>query len=563
MKDNETQLLAYLLSVPTFRTIRQHEKENMLAQAFEALQNEPLGSVSRDFLEHPKVISYLASKSYSSLDWWYFIQTNDLESIEKKIKKTVAHYQSQLKTKGMGVPPNELYSRTLIRQVYLSDNPALIDIFKRHLPPPHLDVFAGHAIPTTIAALHEAKEQSTQAILTRTPSFTLDDLTKKALTIQRHFRSTLRYKEEIRRISSRPEWRHTMETSSAKKLIDDANQPYRPRCAHAGLARRIMTQVQHVRLFSTVKHWTSNAHITDVLNDALYGRRHLLQSYLPFRPASLYQMDIHEGDGNVICLGPSTIDPLAMQPNTIELLFDLDKMSENNPSLFFKQRDLGFELNKIRSIPLNQYRSLFFSHTNEVNDQVSGYSYLSFYNDSKGKKLNAYATLPNYALISYNVKLIHQILTLNFFRFLDANDMPRFTGIRENIYQNLAMLSDEALLAFLENIGRQLSDTSEFNIYGAHQIDFSSVTAISSYPDGRTASYTLHLNDLLASLEQNETPMLHEAKAHLPGVMTSYRFLDYLLSKTTAVDSRLALEQLRSECTAPATVKSNPLILKT
>ena len=304
---------------------------------------------------------------------------------------------------------------------------------------------------------------------------------------------------------------------------------------------------------------TSAQHLETIFNDALYGRRALLASYLPFRPASLFQCDIADGDGNVICFGPSEIDPFAMKANTVELLFDLDKIAVNNPSIFFKQCDLGFALNKKRSVSINKSNPepLFFSHTNSVRLSREGFANLSVYNGQFGR-LEGVSTLPNYALISYNVKNIHQILTLNFFRFLDAEIHEGFTPIRDQIYADLAELSDEELLQCLHTIGQQLSDTSEFNFYAAHRINFSTVIALSSYQDGRQSSYTLNLQALMMALEQNDITMLNEAQAHFPGAFNSYRFLDYLLSNITSIVGRDALQQLRSKCVVPAWVQPKP-----
>ena len=245
-------------------------------------------------------------------------------------------------------------------------------------------------------------EQSIQLWRERTPQLNLNEMTNHVVKIQRQLRSTLRYQEEIRRIAARGAWKHLIQQSSPERVIRDANRPYRPRCADQQFAKRVMVLAQQVHLFSTVKHLTSAQHLETIFNDALYGRRALLASYLPFRPASLFQCDIADGDGNVICFGPSEIDPFAMKANTVELLFDLDKIAVNNPSIFFKQCDLGFALNKQRSVSINKSNPepLFFSHTNSVPARLSrvGFANLSVYDDQSGK-LKGVSTLANYALI--------------------------------------------------------------------------------------------------------------------------------------------------------------------
>lgn len=389
-------------------------------------------------------------------------------------------------------------------------------------------------------------------------AFSLKQTTDKVIKIQRVMHSKLRYQEEIKRIVSRSEWQRLVKETSPEKLIRDANKPYRPRCRSSALARRIMILAQQVCLFSTVKHWTSGDHIESIFNDALYGRRYLVQSYLSFRPASLYRCDIEDGDENVICFAPSEIDPQAMQKNTIEILFDLDKLSSKNPAIFYKQCDFGFRLDKRRSVSIKTEcgaKSLFFSHTDADEYEEMGFSYLSAYYDSPWGGLYGFSKLPNYSLISYNVSNIHQILTLNFFRFLDNTDSKDFTLIRDTIYSDLEKLTDEELLRFLEDIGRQLSDTSEFNFYGSHRIDFSTVIAMSFYSDGDKVAYTVKLQELIDSLENNDLSMLNMAKSNIPGAFSSYRFLDYLLSKTTSMLGCYELQRLRSQCITPSWVE--------
>ena len=566
MKEHETKLLN-MINTTFMESNRQYDKDSLwlnmnrevaVQQAFELLQCEKLGTVSPDFIQHPDVEKFIKNHGNNPLKFWYFIQKNDPVTIEKKIQDDIFEYRNERKL-GRGIPPDGLYSNTLIRSVYLSENLALIEIFKQNLPIPGVDVFKGDEVPTVVTEKQAAIEKYIQKLresreLRGLRVLSLDEMTDKAVKIQRQVRSKLRHREEIRRIASREDWADEIEKTSPEKVIQDANKPYRPRCDKQ-LAKRIMVAAQQVRLFSTVKHLTSAKHIETIFNDSLYARRRLLELYLPFRPASLQECDIADGDGNVICCGPYDIDPQAMRRDTVEVLFDLKKISKN-PSILFKQRDFGFGLDKKRSVLINKSKSIFFSHTNSVRCEKAGFSYLSLYNGQWGGVLGA-AALPNYSLISYNVKNIHQILTLNFFRFLDAGD-ESFTSIRNEIYAELAKLSDEELLKFLENIGRQLSDTSEFNFYGAHRIDFSTVIALSSYQDGRNVSYTLNLNDLIASLEQNDINMLNEAKIHIPGAFNSYRFLDYLLSKTTSIRGRYELQLLRSQCITPSLIQSIP-----
>ena len=147
----------------------------------------------------------------------------------------------------LGIPPNKLYSYTLIRSVYLSDNTGLIDIFKRYLPIPGVDVFKGDNIPAVVAEKQAVIEQSIQLWRERTPQLNLNEMTNHVVKIQRQLRSKLRYQEEIRRIAARDAWKHLIQQTSPKRVIRDANRPYRPRCADQQLAKRVMVLAQQVR----------------------------------------------------------------------------------------------------------------------------------------------------------------------------------------------------------------------------------------------------------------------------------------------------------------------------
>lgn len=201
-------------------------------------------------------------------------------------------------------------------------------------------------------------------------------------------RAKLRYNEEVRRISAGKVWEELLHTNSAERLIQNASMPYLPKCNNKELAKRIMVTAQQVRLFSKVKHLTSGKHITNIFDDALYGRRQLLASYLPFKPASLYQYDVEEGDGNVICFG----HPRATGEGVIELTFDLDKIAENNPTIFYKQRDLGFDLEKTREIVINptQSKPLYFSHTKYIR---AGFSSFNVYDRQGESRIATYTML--------------------------------------------------------------------------------------------------------------------------------------------------------------------------
>lgn len=101
------------------------------------------------------------------------------------------------------------------------------------------------------------------------------------------------------------------------------------------------------------------------------------------------------------------------------LEFDAKKIAKNNSCVFYKQRDLNYIVYKNRNVHIGEVE-LFFSHTGNVNNMTTGTSaFQLFNNESTTEDPFAYVLLKNTSLLSYNIEKMHQILTLNFFRFLD------------------------------------------------------------------------------------------------------------------------------------------------
>lgn len=101
-------------------------------------------------------------------------------------------------------------------------------------------------------------------------------------------------------------------------------------------------------------------------------------------------------------------------------------------------------------------------------------------------------------------------------------------------------------------MGQQVSDTCEFNIYSAHQIDFSTLINLNycyySESQAQEKIYSLNIQELIDSLNQDNMTKLKDLQQHLPDVLASYRFLDYLLSKTTSIAGHRELTELYAKC---------------
>jgi hypothetical protein len=343
----------------------------------------------------------------------------------------------------------------------------------------------------------------------------------------------------------------------AKLYLARANKPYFPQGCDKVLATRIFNAAESIELFSTIKHLTSATALESILNESLMGRKTLEQFYLSYQPAALAACDIRDGDHNVICFGPNQIDPKSIQDDSIEITLDLKKIEKNNACIFYKQKDFGFQPTGWRVVALGENDSLTFDHASPLY-MPNNRGNASFQLADTRKRAIAYSTLPKFEFIAYDFTKMHQILILNFFKFLDElrdisdvkdrSNPPKKTPshLKDVIYAKIAKLSDQELVSFLLDLGKNMTDTAEFNFYGAHRIDFSSILTIKS------GTYTLNLSEFIGALQEGNLPALQEAKEHLPQLWKSYRFVDYLLSAVNNETIKIALQTDRNQCVLPA-----------
>jgi hypothetical protein len=193
---------------------------------------------------------------------------------------------------------------------------------------------------------------------------------------------------------------------------------------------------------------------------------------------------------------------------------------------------------------------LFFSHTNFIlNDYLTTKFYLSFAQPSSTDATDweCYSLIENFKLIAYDFMSMHQILILNFFRFIDnlrlcKDNTPAQAQI-DLIYKAISELSNDDLLEFLANVGKQLTDTMEFNFYGAYSLNFDAIETLNIFTgedndstDTQTytnhkLTFSLNMQEFISQLQNGEVTKLTEAQDNIPTIFSSYRFIDYLLSK--------------------------------
>ena len=439
----------------------------------------------------------------------------------------------------------------LICQIWLTEDTNLINLCQKHFgisPTPQLFTKLGFAVPHNI----KANELAGVEALAKIKSEDFPVFERDISTLQGLLREKQRFDEENVRIASRYARYLKDHKKSAHELIEDANTPYTPIKCSPELAQRIVQAASKVSAFSTVKHITHATSLLSILDDALYGRRTLKDRCIPFNPAALHGCDVLNGDADVVCLGPQDIDPQAAGDIIIE--FDLAKIQQSRSVVFYKQLDLEYlTKEKIRTVKLGKLQ-LHFDHTGLVRNPDPLFSELQIFSDRH--TLLGGACLPKSSLISYNLPKMHQILALNFFKFIDQLDNPRYI---EDFYNEIARLNEHELVQFLTDLEKNMTDTAEFNFYGAHQIDFSTILKISKRKESlfkMKIKYTLDLPEFINSLQENNINALRDARKNLPELFKSYRFLDFLLltlNRRSVGDIEVIyyLENLRGACKTP------------
>jgi len=488
----------------------------ILNKVHNLINHAPFGSLNIDFLNYIHANFY---KKYNFSDnerLLYFRATIDdyvrTTRTEIRLQRIEAHART--------IKPNFIkpLDKNFIKQIYTCKYPEIIEIYKQNYPIPPLSFFEPDCQPPFLVELESTKK----ATLDR---FCLDE--KKIIPIQRHIRRKIRMKKEIDRISS---FHFNGSKELAMHAIEDANTPYRPKKCSPELAVRIMKAAKQIKLFSSVRHLTSAYYVASILDTCLFGRENLINLYIDFRPAALKWEDVQNGDFNAICFGPNRIDKNCLKEKSFGLKFDLDKLIDN-PAIFFKQRDIAYTLDHWsywNYINLGEL-TLSFLSTAEWNKSKNA---IPFYiRVAKTSNVHFYSEVPNCTLISNNAKDMHQILTLNFFRFIDnlyccapinrlANvktidtpleNLESATDATETIYNAISKLNDIELINFLSDLGKKMTTTCEFNISGAYQIDLDALLEIEVY-NGDIKEKSISISDL------------EEIKKSAPEFLESKRF---------------------------------------
>ena len=505
----------------------------------------PAERVTLEVFVEDYIQSATRADSASSLE-----ATSKLELIKQELKRLSSDFFNA-RWQPNFLPKVQFPENALIRKVILSNNQPLIKLFAKYLPRSYAHMFSSEPLPESIVTSVNQKAEIIAAFVKRNidKRRSLNELEYMPIMLQRIIRARYRTMQEINRIMNV----YKLTKAKARAAIRQANIPYRPQGCSSELADRIMQAAAKVQLFSTIKHLTAANALGKIFDDCIYGQKTLLQFNLPFRRAALHSDDIMNGDGNAICFGPQYIDPQCLSGITAEITLKTSMLDGRNHCMFFKQRDFGYAVDRMREVTLGDSK-LYFSHTSSLrignlyHSNLQLFSVPKFYDYSR----THYSELPNYNFIATDIFKMHQILTLNFFRFIDIlrSDDGIAAAKTRAIYAEIEKLSDWELENFLQDLGRQMTDTTEFNFYGAYRVDFDAIRSIAIYTE-KTKTYELNMWDFTSQLQRGNLSALHEAREKIPTLFASYRFIDYLLSNSLHENTVRELTILRAGITTP------------
>lgn len=461
----------------------------------------------------------------------YVSSGEGLHEVEISLQEIVADYEEQARC-GTQQGVCLVTTKPYLRNLYLLKNEALISLFKKHLVkyrefPPRAAVFlSSDNIPQSVLEHEKLIERDIKSALNRIGS------QEQLIDLQRAFRRKKRKKEEKARISKVLEGQIAnlyLEMFSRQhgclpqQLLSNLDKPYRPVKCKQNIAERILRISAAIQFIKTIRHTTSRASLLSILEGCLYGARTLKEFDIAYKKAALSSFDVKNGDGNAICFGAFKIDPKARQEDPVDIELSLEKIQQRSTTAFYKQLDFCFNTygNPLTYVQLGDLK-LGIKLADGTNPKL-----ILVIMKGDVEIIQKSIQYPHYLLIHYNIPALQQILTLNFFRFIDVCDDDEVAAL---IYSEIDKLTDDDLEAFLNELGRVMCLTMEFNFYGAYKINFDDVKCIS------TPSFRVEFDSLLLSIRKRDISYLRKAQENIPELFCSQRFLKFLKIKILAAD---------------------------
>lgn len=486
----------------------------------------------------------------------FFLLESHFKGKDSDSLKRVESYLIEVRSQdfdecGIEILREELGDGTLVRNVYRSGDRELISLFRKYLPKPSIELFKrdGGPLPSCIAEEAKEADSAIDALAKRNGRETLE---RCATLLQRKVRGEQKRVREIKRVIAveKEEVGEALDEPGAKWLIREGNRPYLPKCRDKKLAEKIFTTAYRVPDAPTISHLTAAAALPSIIDGCLYGRQSLLNRYIPFRPATLKETDMRNGDANAICFGTQYIDGSALKPETIKITLNMKKFRERrmerlNPCLFFKQKDLGYMLDRERIVTISKEASITFNQTRNSLYLLKRHTTFILKPPSADERVR-FVFVRNQHLISSNFESMTPIQTLNFFRYIDSlmvkeegegsdkgkNCLKIDSEAIEKIYDEIAKLGDEELLDFLTKLHQASTDTAELNFYGAYRIAPDLIEKITYIRSGCSSNNTVTLNvaELIDSLNEGDLSLYRKAKEEIPMLFQSKRFMSFLIS---------------------------------
>lgn len=488
-----------------------------------------------------------------------YLASTDASSRQQRLKHIEVALKNDIDKAHCTMPYLSENNRLLIRNVYLTGDNTLIHLFNQFFAIPKQAVFTDVTPPASVLAAEEKSIETLKKITATTP------MERITLRLQRQFRQK-KWQQKITELFNT----HWPDQTTAQ-LLAKADLPYRPQQCSAKLANRIMKAASNVQLFDTVRHYTDTAALTSLFDDGIYARQLVRQHYLP--ESRIRRSPLNPENTAVIRF---PIHPIQFQdqknPDDIELIFNSESLLKNNPSLVYEHHDLSRYHQHINLSFGRQHMGFLWGEA-RPSEPSFGLALTAFTQPkiktepSNGKKSNVRrhpataAHIPRYLFMPQKLDNLHQILALNFFRYIDIiHQNPDNKGRFKFIYRELETLSDEDLERFIKDIGGVLTETAAFHVNGGHQIDFHILKAI------KRLDYTLDLPLFIQKLNTGEKDPLLDAIKHLPKAFHSRRFLDYLLKVVHHKENHRLLFELKKKCAtsswedSPTESPLNPVI---
>ena len=409
--------------------------------------------------------------------------------------------------------------KELIKNLYLTQDVALIDVFSRHCPIPSIIFFKGGLVPKFILE----REQEAKAYLS-----TLNDKSflKHVLYAQRVFRFR----------------KHQETKARTQSLSSDANMPYIPEKCLRGLSDRIFLAAEKVCLAKKASYITSESDLPSLLEDGICSKRNTIELYVSQENRFCSKIEKEIGEINFVRLNLARGDVFAgeMPENkALEIKFSLG-LVKKNPAASFRLLNFLLPLQKKKTLSIGDY-NLCFKLSGAKEERHGFYSKFTLYGENQ--EVIDCSFILNDSLNATNIEQLNKILVLNFFRFIDGLSDTNNTA---KIYDAFNLLDPQTLASTMQNLIEVFAGGAQLGFLRAYKIDYRFLESISSVYVSKEdrcrmisssnikTNYTLDMGKLLKAWKHKEENFLAKARENLPALFENKNFIEYLDTKTPA-----------------------------